>query len=217
MLIPDSVREVLDSLRPAFHQAWDADVGMEDDYVRQSPLGRLVGSMTAEDTFGDEPLKWLAFIVAKRALPCWELYCDGTEPHQALTAAEQWIQQGIRPDNMSVLSIAAQPVYRGQVINDCRSCDTLCAADAAAQLIRFLDKGNSLHAIYRLSAADMAFDQSPLGSKDHFREWLFDYAVPLSLACRPLTDLEQNTLREYDVGEISKFREQEASFWNRTT
>ena len=63
----------------------------------------------------------------------------------------------------------------------------------------------------------MAFDQSPLGSKDHFREWLFDYAVLSSFEHRTLTDSEQNALREYDAGEVSKMREQEASYWNGVT
>lgn len=215
MSIPDSIKAVCDSLRPAFNQAWDADDGMDGTYVRQSPLGRLVGAYEAQDAL--EALKWLTFFAAKRALPCWELYCDNTQPQQALDAAEQWLQRGIRPTNVSTLATAAQPVYRGQVIGDCRYCDTVSASSAAAELIRFLDTSNTLHAIYCLSAADVAFDQSPLGSKDHFREWLFDYAVPSSFERRTLTDSEQNVLREYDAGGISKMREQEASYWNGVT
>lgn len=212
MSIPDSVKSVCDSLRQAFDQTWDADDGMEDAYVRQSPLGRLVEAF--ETRGATEALKYLTYSAAKRALPCWELYCDNTQPQEALDAAKWWLQSGMRPTNVSTLAVAARPAYRGCVIHDCRSCDTGCASSAAAQLIRFLDTSNTLHAIYCLSAADAAFDQSSLGSKDFFRKWLFDHAIPLSFERRILADLEQNALREYDAGEIPQIREREASYWN---
>jgi hypothetical protein len=48
-----------------------------------------------------------------------------------------------------------------------------------------------------LSAADMAFDQSPLVNRDHFRRWLIEVAAPAAIAHRSLTHEEAARFRDY--------------------
>jgi hypothetical protein len=61
-----------------------------------------------------------------------------------------------------------------------------------------------------VSAADMAFDQSPLGSRDHFRRWLIEVAAPAAIARRSLTDEEAARFRDYAPTDLVRDRERQA-------
>jgi hypothetical protein len=190
---------------------------MDSAYVRASPLGCLVQAFESLPKPATGPLAWLTLFVARRALPCWELYCDGSGPLDAVWAAQQWLATGARPVNIAQLARVTQPSYHGIRIRDCRACDTGAAAESAAQLTRFLDTQDPFNAIYCVSAADAAFDQSPLVEKDHFREWLLDFAIPIAVKDHEMTQQEQNALREYDSGQICKYRGRGATYWNSAT
>ena len=60
-----------------------------------------------------------------------------------------------------------------------------------------------------LSAADMAFDQSPLVERDHFRRWLIEVATPAAIAQRSLTDEEAARFRDYEEADLVRDREQQ--------
>jgi hypothetical protein len=190
MSLPSLIIDACDILRLHIRAPWDAEDGMEDSYVRQSPLGCLINAYESLQSPGIHALKWLSLFVARRALPCWELYCDNLVPVDAVRSAEEWLVTGVRPTDVSTFTIATKPAYRGRPIRDCRWADNC------------------------ISAADAAFDQSPLGAKDPFREWLLDYAIPLSLNNRDMTEAERDALRRYNPSEIPATREKEASFWN---
>jgi hypothetical protein len=96
------------------------------------------------------------------------------------------------------LSVAAAPSFRGRLIGDCRLCDTSCAAHA----VLFI-RGSEIDDAYRCCVyADMAFDQSPLGGEERFREWLLDFAVSAAFEGREMTANEREALRQYDASEI---------------
>jgi hypothetical protein len=58
-----------------------------------------------------------------------------------------------------------------------------------------------------MSAAQMAFDQSPLGQRDAFVRWLVTIALPAAIAGRPLDDAEREALRDFTTDEIRRARE----------
>jgi len=215
--LPPVISDACEVLRSHIGDPWDADDAMDVEYVRASPLGPLVEAIESLQEYRMAPLAWLTLYTARRALPCWELYCDSSGPLDAVRVAKQWLATGARPVDIAKLAVVTQPSYHGIPIGDCRACDTGAAAESAAQLIRFLDTRNPLNAIYCISAADSAFDQSPLVEKDHFREWLLDYAIPIAVEDREMSQQEQNALREYDAGQICQEREREAAYWNPTT
>jgi len=141
---------------------------------------------------------WLCTFVARRALPCWEIYCDGRQPHESVEALSEYLLKGVWNEKWRKLTIAARPSLRGISIVDCRACDTGAASDSAASAIKFLLSAKLDDARVCLGEADGAFDQSPLGAGDHFREWLADFAVPIAYLQREMTLEEQTAYRLYD-------------------
>jgi hypothetical protein len=188
---------------------WGAHEGMIDSHVRSSPLGRLVAAFgEPANPHTRKQLSWLVFFAARRALSCWECYCDTTEPHDALKAIETYLLSGISPSSWTPYTIETLPSYKGVRIVDCRACDTECASAAVATAAKFMETGTDLFAIYALSDADAAFDQSPLGGMEEFRYWLLKVAVPIAYEAREMTLEEQNLYRDYDPQEIPLRREQ---------
>lgn len=205
------LKDAVEQCRSRIDEHW-GDVGTNDDesVKATSPLWHLVEALGRS---GPEPiarlrLARLTFFAARRALACWELYCDGDGPQRAVEAVGRSIE-GERVDaSWSDLSVAAVPAYRGRPIFDCRFCDTSCAAEAAAHAIRFLRGGDINEAYQCVGYADMAFDQSPFGAGDHFREWLLDFALAAAFEVRELTAKEQEALREYNASEIPRMRQE---------
>ena len=197
--LPAALIEAISVLKNASQQPWDADEDMPESSVWASPLGQLIETYrTVEGEQAFKPVLWLAFYAARRALPCWSLYCDTHEPQSMIAALERLLKLGTVPE-WSDFSCEPTPSFRDAPIVDCRECDTSCAAHAAYQSILFAKTKAFRHAVYAISAADSAFDQSPLGKADHFRKWLVDYAVPISYARREMSPLEQNALRDHEA------------------
>jgi len=213
MALPQTVMNALADMRIRITEWWEDP---ETDREQNSPLFQLI--LAFSDGAGEsetvERLGRLALYAARRALPCWDLYCDGTKPRAAVEAVEAWIRNGTSPSSWDSLVLAERPAYRGHPIGDCRYADTSCAAEAAAYAARFAKDHVPLNAHRAVACADMAFDQSPLCEKDHFREWLLDIAVPAAYERRDLTPEECEVLREYDDGDIPAEREREAAYWN---
>jgi hypothetical protein len=73
-------------------------------------------------------------------------------------------------------------------------------------------RGGEIDDAYRCCVyADMAFDQSPFGESDHFREWLLDFAVPAAFGGREMTATEREALREYDPSEVPMMRDEQSA------
>jgi hypothetical protein len=194
-----------DILQSALTVSWDVDESTDAEQLRASPLGKFCAALADGDE-SRQTMRLLALSVAKRVLPCWQLYCDGRDPIDAVAAVENRLRESRGFEDLQPLSEPALPSFEGIPIVDCRACDTSCAALAVAHMVRLLLSGDHRELAYCLSAADMAFDQSPLGLQEEFRRWLVEVAVPAALDQRQLTDEEAQMLRRYSVAEIEAAR-----------
>lgn len=193
---PSWLNDACDRLKSRFDEPWDADEWMGDDYLLTTPTGELVTAFATNcDPRYQIQLIWLTMFATRRAIPCWKLYCDSDQPLDTVVAICNWLNTSEEQD-WSAFSVPAKPTENGKPIVDCRECDTSCVADAAAQTARFIDTRNHLNAICALSAADMAFDQSPVGSVDNFRKWLIEIAIPAAYAERELRTDEQTAFQD---------------------
>lgn len=212
--LPAALEEAIEQCRSRIDEHW-GDVDTDDDEAVKdsSPLWHLVLAFGGSGP-GDVArlrLTRLAFFAARRALTCWGLYCDGDGPRRAVEAVGRSLDGGGADAPWDGLSVAAAPSYKGHPIVDCRSCDTSCAAEAAAHAALFVRGGDTDDAYRCCVYADMAFDQSPLGEGDHFREWLLDVAVPAAYEGREMTASEREALREYDATEVAVMRDEQSA------
>lgn len=213
-ILPNAIEQACQILKE--HKiAWDIDESVDLEYLLSNPLSQLANAFVLCDVDNSYyQLARLAMFAARRALPCWELYCDRNTPHAAIEAIENWLVRGEAPNSWQALSEPDPPTYRGKLIIDCRYCDTSFAAAAAADAVRFIISKEPLIATSAISYADGAFDRSPLGKGDNFRNWLVDIAVPAAYQQRELSISEQNLYRSYNALEIPLEREKYAAFWH---
>jgi hypothetical protein len=187
----------LEILAAAIDDPWDLDATMADSRLWSSPLGRFVAMLSGRG--GQVPsMRWLALFVARRALPCWELYCDSSQPRDVVAIAEECVRDASHTPKLSPFLEPARPAFRGVPIVDCRQCDTMCAAGAVAHMARHLLTGAPRDLALCISSADMAFDQSPLGA-DSFRPWLIEVAVSAALEARELTPEERERFQSFSA------------------
>jgi hypothetical protein len=195
-------------LSTSLGETWDLEEETPDSHLWASPLGRFVAGI--RDTSPDQrAMPLLAFFVARRALPCWQLYCDGSIPLDGVQLAELVLAGNADAAGLRQFFQPAIPTFRGSRIVDCRECDTSCAAASVAHMARFLVDRNPRDLAICLSAADIAFDQSPLVNRDHFRRWLIEVAAPAAMAHRSLSDEEAARFRAYTPAELVREREQQ--------
>jgi len=200
MRLPESLERTLEFLLAQIGSSWDVDETTKPDRLWSSPLGELVVAF-GDSRKGSEAhrrLSWLTMFAARRALPCWELYCDGRQPQEAVESVRAFLVNGYALADLERLSKPAVPSWGGVLITDCRECDTSCASGAAAYCVQYAASADPIKAACALSGADMAFDQSPLGIKEKFRAWLIDFAVPIAYERREMTLGDQNAYRDYD-------------------
>jgi hypothetical protein len=204
------VKEAIEILKERIDKPWDADDSMKEEYVFSTPIGKLINSyiLSMDKPKLLETLSWLCLFVSRRALVCWELYCDGTEPREITEMILNWLKTKKNKELLLSYTKEINPSYNGFAIIDCRYCDTRCAFDSCVNSVKYITTENCLYAVYAISSADMAFDQSPLNKKDNFRDWLIEYAIPISLQQREMSLVEQNALRVFNYEEISKDRDQ---------
>jgi hypothetical protein len=148
-------------------------------------------------------LLWLCLFASRRAIPCWQLYCDTRKPQQTIEALENYLIQGIEVPDWKLFAKAAEPSFRGRPIVDCRYCDTSEASGAVASSVSFLISGNPDDARQCIAEADEAFGQSPLQEYDDFGRWITEFAIPIAYHEREMTREEQNAYRAYDPDEIT--------------
>jgi hypothetical protein len=198
MSLPATIIAICEQLRKS---KWGDESGLEK-------LVRAFAEESGNDA--DKRLGWLGLFVARRALPCWELYCDDNQPVRTVAFVRHWLVTGESPESWDTFTREVLPRFRGKRIDDCRECDTSCAADAASAAARFASTGDIEHIVHALIAADGAFDQSPLGGKEDFRRWLVEIAVPAAWDCRELSQSEQRAFREFDEEHVRARREKQA-------
>jgi len=205
--LPDWLTAACDRLRSRDTEPWDADEDMGDEFLRTTTTGELVTAFfnNADTRAAHVQLSWLLMFAARRALPCWQLYCDTTEPIDTVSAIRDWLVDD-KPSDWSKFTLPAKPSNRGVRIVDCRECDTGCVADAAALAARFIAEGDPICAVCALSDADAAFDQSPLGSHGDYRKWFIEVALPAAHGLRELTADEQTAFQNYKVDDVIEQR-----------
>ena len=191
-----------DRLRSHSQSPWDADDFMEDEYVWASPIGELVSAFVKNGVqTAETQLIWLMMFAARRALPCWQIYCDTTQPIDTVNAIHDWLVTR-QPRDWSRFTTPAQSSHGGIPIIDCRACDTGASAGAAAEAAQFIEERKLIYVVYSLSSADVALDQSPLQSGNHYRQWFMDVAIPGAYLQRNLTDEEQSAFLDYDLDDV---------------
>src|SRR6185369_6441789 len=142
--LPELIIEISERLRSNIDDYW-ADVETDDE--TKNPLWELIQSF-GNCQSGNETyyrLAWLGMFAAQRAIVCWELYCDTTEPHRAIDSIYDLLTGKGVSDTCKQFSKAAKPSYKGRYIKDCRECDTSCAAEAAANAAIFINSPNPVH------------------------------------------------------------------------
>ncbi|MBC7812125.1 MAG: hypothetical protein H7175_13305 [Burkholderiales bacterium] len=194
--LPEILDLVMMELRRRIDESWDADETMPSADALDSPLGHLVTAFGL-CTRGNEThkrLTRLTIFAARRALPCWELYANNREPHQAIDAAQAWLLKGDEAYSLLELqkfSTPTAPSIHGAPLVGKQFTDTVLAGVAAAYAAELVMSADAITAAYGLSAADKAFDLSPIGKgRALYRQWLLDVAVPAAYAQRELTKEE---------------------------
>jgi hypothetical protein len=134
------------------------------------------------------------------------LYCDSVELKETtdLLQANLFLGKKSFQTRMNRIPI---PSFRGRRIVDCRASDTSCAGESVFYANKFSLTAESIYAVYSISLADAAIDQSPLAREDDFRKWFIEVAIPIAYEQREMTIDEQNIYRTYNVEEISTERE----------
>lgn len=213
-MLPET-QAYLDQLRAQCYGEWDCytpecDIDRAADLV----LGLiqsfgLLSFNSAANSAAHRQAVWLAVFAARRALPCWDLYCDGAQPHEAIDSILAWLTGKGSAEACRRYEVEAIPAYRGQVIDDCRSCDTGAVAESVAWAAKFVNSVDPIDASLAIHMADVAFDQSPLGEADHFRSWLFEVAIPAAVQQRELNEAEQTAFRDYNASQIGVTRKED--------
>src|SRR6478672_2156051 len=97
MALPQNIINTITELRG---KSWsDADATMNREYVMGTEAASLVKAFEAAGAADAHcRLCWLVMFTARRALPCWELYCDGDQPQRTVEVIRQWLMTGVEPD-----------------------------------------------------------------------------------------------------------------------
>lgn len=182
-------------------------------FPKSTPLSRFL-ELLADQVQTHDAVAWLVVLVARRSLPCFELYADDPKPAKLLRSLEKIVFQDHKLDAKNVLerSILDEPSFRGIPIRDCRACDTGSASEAIALAARFIALGDLELAGDSLVSAAGALDQSPLGPLEKIHEWFFDFAIPAAVCGQVLSDCEANAWRDYDLKDIPKDRANEMKY-----
>src|SRR5689334_25201908 len=84
--IPSNIQKCAEQLRSL---RWG------DEGVFRSLVDAFVSESAGDDA--RQRLAWLSMFAARRALPCWELYCDDEQPVRTVAALESWLVAGRLP------------------------------------------------------------------------------------------------------------------------
>jgi hypothetical protein len=166
---------------------YEVDATLEE--VRENTVsGQVVARV--ESLGGPRAAGLLTAFAARRSLACWFVYCADLRPLEIADAViEHWVifQNTTLPKSWSK---PIKPMEGNKPIVDCRYSDTASASSAVAHAAKYAGDRNLLDAITSLSHAVGAFDCSPIGSTYVFEKWLLDYAIPIAMQGRAMTEYE---------------------------
>ena len=175
-------------LRTRSDEPWDADDWMPN--LNSTATGELTTTFQKNSPDANQQLLWLMMFCIRRVLPCWTIYCDTNQPGETVDAIRKWLVDGVQCE-WNKYTTPAVPTEGGKRIVDCRECDTGCVARAAAEAAQFAITPTHTLATCSLSAADMAVEQSPVGSFAGYRRWFIDIAIPAAFSMTELTMVQQ--------------------------
>ena len=176
--------QAIEELRAGRDAVWDADDSMDDVYVMSLPIGSFI---LAAHAFDSGVVCWLTYFVARRALPCWEVSCAEARPRRIVEALGGHLHNGADVDWADAERATPSP------FRDCRYSDTQSASNAVAEAARYIHGRDPLHAVYCVSAADVAYDH--VLTEDRFREWPVGVAIPVALERREMNPEEREAMR----------------------
>jgi hypothetical protein len=157
--------------------------------VRESTIsGQVVSRL--ESLGGPRAVGLMTAFAARRSLVCWFVYCTDGRPLEIADAViEHWLvsQNEMMPKSWTE---EIRPMEGHKQIVDCRYSDTAQASSAVAHAAKYARDRDLLAAITSLAHAEGSFDCSPVGSTIVFAKWLVDYAIPIALAGRAMTEVE---------------------------
>lgn len=197
--ISDEYRLIIAPLIEHIHEPWDADDRMDVEWFSTNPIMLFI-----ENIKNTCPENWIAilshlcFNLATRALPCYELYSEGKKPRRTLDLAYRILNHFPFQEKIEEFFTPEKPFANGAEIIDCRACDTFCASTASAEALKFIATQNIHSALFCISSAEMALDQSPLGLQEDFRRWLIEIAIPNALENIDISYSDLNKYRNYD-------------------
>jgi hypothetical protein len=174
----------IEELRNHLEETWDADDSMADEYVMSLPIGQFV---QAAHSFDPEVLCWLTYFVARRGLARWEESCRDPRPREIVDRLGRFLRDGAAVNWDDAVRATPTP-HR-----DCLYSETQSASDAVAECGRYIVRREPRHAVYCISAADVAYNYVPAG--DQFRRWLVELAIPVALNKREMTEVEREAER----------------------
>jgi hypothetical protein len=182
----EALHRIQDKLKKEIDSNWDADDCMDLEHVRNSPLGEF-----AIELHDLKPiiLERLTFFSALKALPCWELSCDGEKLRNVLRNIKNVIEGNVPRTSLANFT---EPIQ--SPMKDCRYSDTQSTADAAGFCAKYIMTQDPVYAIYSLSGADIAYDH--VYTEDNFRDWLIEIAFKVAVDNCEILDSQLNEKSE---------------------
>lgn len=196
----------LESLKEKINQCtMDGGDWIAGDHISEAETATLipyaiVTFMSHQDK-GKELIGLTSTFVARRSLACWFNYCDDRSP---LLLADRIISAIVKHTPGAVKEDDTTPCFpteQGMPITDCRQADTMLSSEAVAYAAAYHLTGKAELAVYSLSDAIEAFNESPLGTEEFEEEmldWIMTYAIPGALEFRDLTIEEQEAMCSFN-------------------
>jgi hypothetical protein len=190
-------RTLIDTLRSeGLNWGFYEDGAKLEDVRENSVSGQVISRLN--EMGGPRAVGLLIAFAARRSLACWFLYCTDTRLAEiAEDVIQHWLifQNGTLPISAT---IPIQPMEGDEPIVDCRFSDTSAASSAVAHAAKYARDRNLLDAMISLSHARSSFNNSPVGSVFAFDKWLIDYAIPIALQGREMTEQEAFANADYE-------------------
>ncbi|WP_339747668.1 hypothetical protein [uncultured Rubinisphaera sp.] len=182
---------------------WCAGDHLPQSEVRSSIPWAIVDSIYQSANDPTDAVSIVALtctFVARRSLACWFNYCDDSYP---LQLADRLVSAIIKNDMNAITlddTVPCYPTEKGIPIVDCRQADTMAASESVAYAAAYFIKQKIELAVFSLSDATAAFNESPIASYDfeeRMQEWLLTVAIPAAVEQRELNFEEQSALADF--------------------
>jgi hypothetical protein len=146
-------------------EIWDADANMDTDYVKSSPLFRLLDKI---HSFDREVLYYILYNTCQRVIPSWEFHCKDEQLRPSLFVLREYLLNSLEKESLVEYKIEIKSPKI-----DCTFSDTSGASGTLFYSIMSVIDDSILFATYAISHADMA-------NTNNFDKWFTEIAIPVS-------------------------------------